>query len=953
MPPWSLFTSPTKKKSGHSNGSTGKTAQHRQDQESALIDMFGSSIAPSGFAGPNISTMSSTEEIMRSVSEVAAATTVANGSVNGTSNSSGTNAVGAVAGSTDEDSHLSKLVVKKCHCCGTKLQVPEKLTYYKCAICETFYDVKPGVITRTENAVGGEADVTVKGSASEITGAAAATKSYTLSIEEIEKVIDQIRRHKESNPGDINTLNDDYADLDSILTSSLSTVDSMNESFSLHQKRASYSRPNINFTKVEMFYTLIMNCPGYERPMDTILTCQLNLLKRLRKVLESPFDICFLLVILENPILYIPALFSKASAADTTNSILQAPKPRPTGPPDPLLRIRVMAVDVLERTVGTIAHGKKACRHYLLNWLSRYSLSRFQSKVDLLNAYVAHRLLKHYRTVQSRARIHPIPKTTTASSSSSSSHRKPHSSSSSAAASTPPYSSSPSPARNRKRKGSSSSQIKPDLYSSDWKISSFVRVLSILFNANSVSTNKIPVSNFYNTMVDYADVTSDFDEWQKTRPFTTSNANSNSGVIHGNALIPQLPFAPGRPQFSFCQYPFLLSMGSKTEILEHDARRQMELKAQEAFFGSLANKVPESPFLHIRVNRNSLLQDSFEAIDKNDEHLKKGLKVEFIGEPGIDAGGLKKEWFLLLFKELFDPSNALFIEDEESHYCWFDASSEHALKYYKLTGVAIGLALYNSTILDVNLPSVLFKKLLSSPYSIQDFTKLYPSYGANLQKLLNYEGDDIEEVFSLDFSICSQDPADRSKIKETVLIPNGKTILVNKSNRQDYVKRVMAHYLDISVKRQFEAFKQGFYKVAGGNALSLFRPEEIELLIRGSLEAIDVDALRSVTRYQHWGPKGYDAEQDIVVKWFWKFFKNLDPLNQRKLLIFVTGSDRIPATGIVNMPFRISKIGEDSDRFPISHTCFNQLCLYKYSSREKLTAKIMTAINESEGFGIK
>jgi len=31
------------------------------------------------------------------------------------------------------------------------------------------------------------------------------------------------------------------------------------------------------------------------------------------------------------------------------------------------------------------------------------------------------------------------------------------------------------------------------------------------------------------------------------------------------------------------------------------------------------------------------------------------LRIEFAGEEGVDAGGLKKEWFLLLVRELLDP----------------------------------------------------------------------------------------------------------------------------------------------------------------------------------------------------------------------------------------------------------------------------------------------------------
>ena len=35
--------------------------------------------------------------------------------------------------------------------------------------------------------------------------------------------------------------------------------------------------------------------------------------------------------------------------------------------------------------------------------------------------------------------------------------------------------------------------------------------------------------------------------------------------------------------------------------------------------------------------------------------LKKKVKVTFAGEPGLDMGGLTKEWFLLLTRNIFQP----------------------------------------------------------------------------------------------------------------------------------------------------------------------------------------------------------------------------------------------------------------------------------------------------------
>lgn len=42
--------------------------------------------------------------------------------------------------------------------------------------------------------------------------------------------------------------------------------------------------------------------------------------------------------------------------------------------------------------------------------------------------------------------------------------------------------------------------------------------------------------------------------------------------------------------------------------------------------------------------------------------------------------------------------------------------------------------------------------------------------------------------------------------------------------------------------------------------------------------------------------------------------KDMAPEMQRRLLMFVTGSDRIPATGAANMSLKIACGGEDTNR---------------------------------------
>jgi hypothetical protein len=51
--------------------------------------------------------------------------------------------------------------------------------------------------------------------------------------------------------------------------------------------------------------------------------------------------------------------------------------------------------------------------------------------------------------------------------------------------------------------------------------------------------------------------------------------------------------------------------------------------------------------------------NGLEAIEKND--MIKIFRIQFIGEPAMDAGGVSREWYQLLTEELFNPDYGLFL----------------------------------------------------------------------------------------------------------------------------------------------------------------------------------------------------------------------------------------------------------------------------------------------------
>jgi len=80
----------------------------------------------------------------------------------------------------------------------------------------------------------------------------------------------------------------------------------------------------------------------------------------------------------------------------------------------------------------------------------------------------------------------------------------------------------------------------------------------------------------------------------------------------------------------------------------------------------------------------------------------------------------------------------------------------------------------------------------------------------------------------------------------------------------------------------------------------------------------------------------------------------LDDAQQKRLLFFITGSDRVPIKGLGHLTpqFVISRNGSEDSRLPTAHTCFNHLLLPSYSGKETLRLRLMLALENAEGFGL-
>ena len=432
--------------------------------------------------------------------------------------------------------------------------------------------------------------------------------------------------------------------------------------------------PNINWDDLDSWYSLIINAAqdwltvyeevctesntntqaqkslqvleqellqGQLHTQRVLLKATESLLKRPGRPIKDPYDLRFLLLLLQNPLLQSDVKpFYGIMQPEQVQDTVSRPIPFNANKLPTSGLLSGQHSGIIKRIIGLISNASAENHNRLITWFANFGDWRFGRTKDLISGFLSYRLLrqidkKHPTEIDITAGL--IPEMRSGRSTAGS------------------Y-------LHDEIRSVGPSRKEPEqkiAYTEDWQTRAASRVLALLFAANNSPGVKyghstvsgvsiaavgstrayghsggqiLPISHFYNSIIDFADLVSDFESWESKR--TT---------------------------FSFCQYPFLMSIWAKTKILEHDTRRQMQMKARDAFLDSIMTNKNVKQYLSLNVRRDCLVEDSLaavsEVIGSGSEDVKKALRITFRGEEGIDGGGLRKEWFLLLVREVFNPDH--------------------------------------------------------------------------------------------------------------------------------------------------------------------------------------------------------------------------------------------------------------------------------------------------------
>ncbi|XP_030786961.1 E3 ubiquitin-protein ligase NEDD4 isoform X1 [Rhinopithecus roxellana] len=360
------------------------------------------------------------------------------------------------------------------------------------------------------------------------------------------------------------------------------------------------------------------------------------------------------------------------------------------------------------------------------------------------------------------------------------------------------------------------------------------------------------------------------------------------------------------------------------------------------------NDIPNK--FEMKLRRATVLEDSYRRIMgvKRADFLKARLWIEFDGEKGLDYGGVAREWFFLISKEMFNPYYGLFEYSATDNYTLqinpnSGLCNEDHLSYFKFIGRVAGMAVYHGKLLDGFFIRPFYKMMLHKPITLHDMESVDSEYYNSLRWILENDPTELDLRFIIDEELFGQ--THQHELKN-----GGSEIVVTNKNKKEYIYLVIQWRFVNRIQKQMAAFKEGFFELIPQDLIKIFDENELELLMCG-LGDVDVNDWREHTKYKN----GYSANHQVI-QWFWKAVLMMDSEKRIRLLQFVTGTSRVPMNGFAELygsngpqSFTVEQWGTP-EKLPRAHTCFNRLDLPPYESFEELWDKLQMAIENTQGF---
>ncbi|XP_039836697.1 E3 ubiquitin-protein ligase UPL6-like isoform X2 [Panicum virgatum] len=392
---------------------------------------------------------------------------------------------------------------------------------------------------------------------------------------------------------------------------------------------------------------------------------------------------------------------------------------------------------------------------------------------------------------------------------------------------------------------------------------------------NPSGLKKLSVENVKTrARVGLSELLTQLQDWNSRLPFTSASDFYSQEATSEN-FVSQAILGNTRASEIIKLAPFLAPFTSRVKIFTS----QLSSSRQSASHSALTRH-------RFKIRRNRLLEDAFDQLSLlSEEDLKGPIRVSFINEhgeeeAGIDGGGIFKDFMENITRAAFDVQYGLFKETAD-HLLYPNPASglvhELHLQYFHFLGSLLGKAMYEGILVDLPFATFFLSKLKQKYNFLNDLPSLDPELYRHILFLKHYNGD-ISEL-ELYFVIVNNEYGEQC---EEELLPGGRDMRVTNDNVITFIHLVANHRLNYQIRAQSTHFLRGFQQLIPKDWIDMFNEHEIQVLISGSLESLDIDDLRSNTNYS----AGYHPDHEVI-EMFWEVLKSFSSDNQKKFLKLV------------------------------------------------------------------
>lgn len=297
-------------------------------------------------------------------------------------------------------------------------------------------------------------------------------------------------------------------------------------------------------------------------------------------------------------------------------------------------------------------------------------------------------------------------------------------------------------------------------------------------------------------------------------------------------------------------------------------------------------------------------------------------------------------------------------------------TSKKTYDMFQFMGCFVAKALLDSRILDMPFSNAFYKWMLGLELSWKDLKEISPFIGSTLDKFVSL----IVKKKELEKTTNAKSEEFAKKLRELETEVFGGTIedmcidfvmpghsdwelksdgaktTVTIDNVDEYVNLIVEEYLVKGVEGSLSHFAKGFNSVFSMDNLKAFSVYELDSLVCGEKGKWEITILMDNIKCDH----GYSMSSRSV-EYFLDIISNFDLEQQRKFLLFVTGSPKLPVGGFKNLNPKLTIVRKDmqyespDEYLPTVSSCFHYLKLPDYTTKEVMRQKLLRAIELGQG----